>query len=69
MISSWSNPLPLEEYTSNRVVVYFYSERWIPINCFSLAEAMTLYRKALRLGKQILVFPLELEHLEVSLDS
>lgn len=69
MISAWSNPIPLKEYTTSRVVVYFYSDRWIPINCFSLAEALMLYRKALRLGKEILVFPPELEHLEVSIES
>lgn len=56
--------MPLEENTRERVVVYFYSDRWIPITCFCLAEAIALYRKALRLGKEILVFPLDLDVLE-----
>jgi hypothetical protein len=49
--------MPIEEYTAEPVVVYFYSDRWIPITCFSLMEAITLYRKAVALGKEILVFP------------
>jgi hypothetical protein len=55
--SPWQLPLPQEEYTQSRVVIYFYSDRWIPIACFHLSEAITLYRKASRLGKDILVFP------------
>jgi peroxiredoxin len=64
MISPWRTPMPLEEYTTERVVVYFYSDRWIPISCFCLAEAIALYRKALRLGKEILVFPPDLDVVE-----
>lgn len=56
-ISPWRNPIPRAEHTKNPVVVYFYSDRWIPLTCFSLAEAIALYRKALFLGKQILVYP------------
>lgn len=56
-MSSWTVPLPREEYSHSSVVVYFYSEIWIPITCFSLAEALELYRKALVLGKQILLYP------------
>jgi hypothetical protein len=57
VISPWKTPIPIEEYTEEPVVVYFYSDRWIPITCFSLMEAITLYRKAVALGKEILVFP------------
>jgi len=57
MVSPWSIPMPLEDYTKSLVVVYFYSDRWIPITGFSLVEAIRLYNKALRLGKEILVFP------------
>lgn len=57
LMSAWKMPLPLEEYSHNSVVVYFYSEIWIPITCFSLAEALELYKKALILGKKILLYP------------
>ena len=57
VVSPWRNPLPLKEYEQSSVVVYFYSEIWIPITCFSLAEAIALYRKALVLGKEILIYP------------
>jgi len=61
VISRWSIPIPIAEYSNSPVVVYFYSERWIPISCFSLAEAIALYRKALSLGKKILVYPPDLD--------
>lgn len=57
VMSPWRNPIPLEEQQTSQVVVYFYSNRWIPMNCFSLAEAIALYRKALFLGKEIIVYP------------
>jgi hypothetical protein len=59
-ISPWRSPLPREEYKHYSVVVYFYSEVWIPISCFSLAEAITLYKKARVLGKEILIYPADL---------
>lgn len=61
MISPWQNRIPLEEYTERPVVIYLYSDRWIPIKGFSLAEALTLYEKAVKLGKKILVYPSELD--------
>ncbi len=64
MVSPWKTPMPLSEDTRSQVVVYFYSDRWIPITCFCLAEAIRLYRKALLLGKEILVFPPDLDPLE-----
>jgi hypothetical protein len=51
------NRLPLEDYAKSRVVVYFYSDRWIPISCFKLTEAIALSRKGLLKGKEIFVFP------------
>lgn len=57
MVSPWSIPMPLEDYTKSLVVVYFYSDRWIPISCFKLTEAIALYRKGLQKGKEIFVFP------------
>jgi hypothetical protein len=58
--SPWKSPLPREEYKNYSVVVYFYSEIWIPISCFSLAEAIALYKKARLLGKEILIYPPDL---------
>lgn len=60
MVSPWRNPLPLEEYATNRVVVYFYNGRWIPIMFYNLADAIALARKASQEGKEILVFPSDL---------
>ncbi len=57
MISPWSNPLPLEEYASNRVVVYFYSGRWVPIMSYGLADAIALHQNARLLGQEIYIFP------------
>lgn len=59
-ISPWRNPLPLTENQQTSVVIYFYSEVWIPISCFSLAEAIALYKKARILGKEILIYPPDL---------
>jgi hypothetical protein len=61
LVSPWRTPIPLGEYQMSPVVVYFYSNRWIPMNCFSLAEAIVLYRKALSLGKKIIVYPPNLD--------
>ena len=60
-VSPWKNPVPLNEYAKNPVIVYYHSDRWIPIAGFSLAEALTLHRKALSLGKEILVYPPNLD--------
>lgn len=57
MVSDWQNPLPSKENTTSQAVVYYYSDFWIPITCFSYSEAIALYQKALRQGKKILVFP------------
>ena len=57
MISPWSSPLPLEEYASNRVVVYFYSGRWVPIMTYGLADAIALHQNARLLGQEIYIFP------------
>lgn len=61
VVSPWRIPIPSEEHQMSPVVVYFYSNRWIPMKCFSLAEAIRLYRKALFLGKKIIVYPLGLD--------
>lgn len=57
VVSPWRNPIPLGEYQRTPVVVFFYSNRWIPMKCFSLAEAIALYHKALDLGRKIIVYP------------
>lgn len=66
VVSPWNTPIPEGECTESPVVIYFYSDKWIPIVGFSLGEAITLYRKALFLGKKILVYPpnLDLCHAE-----
>jgi hypothetical protein len=61
VVSAWQLPLPEREYATLRVVVYFYSDRWIPITCFSYTEALALYRKALLKGKEIFLFPTGLD--------
>ncbi|WP_334888087.1 hypothetical protein [Nostoc sp.] len=55
--SSWSLPLPLKEYAMSRVTVYFYSDRWVPIKYCFLEKAILLYHKANLEGKEILLFP------------
>lgn len=57
MDSPWKNPLPIGERKTSRVVVYYYSDFWIPITYFSYGEAIALHQKARRQGKEILVFP------------
>lgn len=56
-VSPWSIPIPVGECAKSPVVIYFYSDNWIPIAGFSLGEAIALYHKALFLGKKILVYP------------
>lgn len=60
MISPWRCPLPLEEYTTNKVVIYFYSGRWIPITFYSFVEAIELHRRAVLEGREVFVFPSDL---------
>jgi hypothetical protein len=59
--SLWQVPLPLSEYTTSRVVVYFYAGSWIPIAFYPLAEAIKLHRKGLSSGMDIAVFPPDLD--------
>lgn len=61
MRSPWQNPLPLGKEANHPVVVFLYSDRWIPVTCFCLNEGIALYRKAMRQGKEVFVFPLGLE--------
>jgi hypothetical protein len=61
VVSPWRTPIPFEERKTTPVVVYFYSNSWIPMKCFSLAEAIELYRKALLIGKKIIVYPADLD--------
>lgn len=57
MVTPWQIPLPLEEYTAQRVVVYFYSGKWIPITFSRLLDAIALHHKAKIEGREIYVFP------------
>lgn len=53
----WQNPLPRDEYTMSRVVVYYYSGRWIPIKYCRLGKAIELYRQAKLEGRELFLFP------------
>jgi hypothetical protein len=53
----WQNSLPLDEYTTIKVVVYYYSGRWIPLKYCRLIKAIELYRKAKLEGREIFIFP------------
>lgn len=55
--SSWSLPLLLKEYAMSRVTVYFYNDRWVPIKYCFLEKAILLHQKAKLEGKEILLFP------------
>ncbi|BDI16648.1 hypothetical protein ANSO36C_24500 [Nostoc cf. commune SO-36] len=59
--SSWSLPLPLKEYAMSRVTVYFYSDTWVPIKYCYLGKAILLHQKANLEGKEILLFPANLD--------
>ncbi len=61
MDSPWQVPLPLEKYTTSRVVVYFYKGSWIPISFLPLIDAIELQRKAVGSGMNIFVFPPDLD--------
>ncbi|WP_265272669.1 hypothetical protein [Nostoc sp. KVJ3] len=45
----------------SRVTVYFYSDGWVPIKYCSLQKAILLYYKANLEGKEILLFPADLD--------
>jgi hypothetical protein len=64
MVSPWSNLLPVEEYTAAKVIICAYEGRWVPIRFSSLAEAISLYDKALLHGVEIFVFPCNPSSLE-----
>ncbi|MEH2165060.1 MAG: hypothetical protein V7K38_29425 [Nostoc sp.] len=59
--SSWCVPLPFKEYAMSRVTVYFYSDRWVPIKFCSLEKAILLHHKANLEGREILLFPANLD--------
>lgn len=57
MPAPWQNPLPLEEYITSRVVIYYYSGRWIPIKFCRFDKAIKLYRQAKQHGQEFFIFP------------
>ena len=61
MCSLWQLPLPGGDDAHHRVVVYFYSDGWIPITYLCLSDAIALHRKALLEDREILVFPPDLD--------
>lgn len=40
-----------------KVVVYYYSSRWIPIMFYSYSDAIALHHKARLSGKELYLFP------------
>lgn len=61
MVSPWQIPLPLEQAVASRVPVYFYCDKWIPIKICFLEKAILLYQKSLLSGKEIFLFPPNLD--------
>ncbi|HEY9613430.1 hypothetical protein [Allocoleopsis sp.] len=61
MDSPWQVPLPLQEDTRHRVVVYFNNGGWIPITFYPLLDAIRFHRMALNSGMDIVVFPPDLD--------
>ncbi|OKH39095.1 hypothetical protein NIES2119_08165 [[Phormidium ambiguum] IAM M-71] len=53
----WCNSLPIKEYAKSRVVVYYYKEQWVPITFHQLKDAIALHRKAKQQGKELFIFP------------
>jgi hypothetical protein len=41
----------------SRVVVYYYSGRWIPLKFCGLAKAIKLHRQAKLQGRELFIFP------------
>lgn len=62
MVSPWRIPLPLAEYTSLRVVVYYLSNnKWVPIKYCTLTKAIKLSHEARHLNQGIFLFPVDLD--------
>ena len=40
-----------------KVVVYYYSSRWVPIMFYSYSDAIALHHKARLSGQELYVFP------------
>jgi hypothetical protein len=59
--SPWQVPLPQEENTTSRVVVYFYNGGWIPITFYPLVDAIRLHLIGISSGMDIVVFPPEID--------
>lgn len=64
--SSWYLPMPLKEYAMSRVTVYFYNDGWVPIKYCFLEKAIVLHHKAKLEGKEILLFPADVDPNEFS---
>jgi hypothetical protein len=59
--SPWQVPLPWAEYTTSQVAIYFYRGSWIPITFYPLVEAIKLHRNASSSGRDIVLFPCDLD--------
>lgn len=57
MLTPWRNPLPCSEYMMQKVVIYFYNSRWIPIMFYSFGDAIALHHTAWLTGQELYIFP------------
>lgn len=61
VFSPWKIPLPLEEYTSLRVVVYYLSNnKWVPIKYCTLKKAIKLSYEGRQLNQELFLFTVDL---------
>lgn len=71
MFSPWRIPLPLTEYSSFRVVIYyFWNNQWVPIKYCTLSKAIQLAYEGQSLNQELFLFPVDLNpnNFNVSVD-
>lgn len=65
MVSPWQMPLPIGEFATTPVIVYFYSEqytnKWVPLKYCHLEKAILLHKNTLLSGQEVLLFPPDLD--------
>ncbi|MBD2451848.1 hypothetical protein H6G76_32960 [Nostoc sp. FACHB-152] len=63
MNSPWQSPIPLSQYPNLRVVMYFESDgHWVPIKYCHLSRAVEIhYRIVSQAGKEVVIFPVDLD--------
>lgn len=68
LTSPWHIPQPVKEYVNHRVAIYYFSDNcWVPIKYCYLLKAIELYYSMRNeIGKEIFVFPPDLDPNEFS---